>query len=184
MDTNQIIKEQLSLAPKELKAYISEEKWSLATQEVARNINCSQEQTEAIQNEVIITLLGLDLRTNIPNNLKEVGLNDLQIRQIVSELDEKVFKPVIEFLPTETEAENPENLIPQGDHLIEDSAGNKDNVLPPIPQKTTLEKKIGPIMNGSPEIDANWEKRKETLGEHQVVTETYKGSDPYREPLS
>ncbi len=189
-EVNTIINRRLKELPLQTLEVIK----SIPLQEILKNVsqinNLTDDQIDLFETETVLIILGLVSPTDYPENLvRMVGLNEASAIKIAKEVGEQIFNNLKGAAKkngaTKTEPQQPpqNQTLESPTHLIEDAEGNKDNILPPIPQKTTLEQKIAPIVNGAPEVNPDWEKRKGTLGEHSVMTETYGGKDPYREPL-
>jgi hypothetical protein len=125
-ETKKIIKDQLVVAAPTIRELILNDSWSMVVSEIAEKNNFSPDQTTGLENETLFVLLGLEFKGDFQKNIKEgVGIPDPLAQGVAKEIYEKVFKQVEEFLPTEVEGE-----LPAGNNLIEDSAGNADNIRP------------------------------------------------------
>lgn len=157
MDTeNNLIAKQLASAPREIKDALSKGMWSLVVSEIARRNNFSSDHATSLENEALFVLLGLEFLGDFQKNIKEgVGLSDALSQSIAQEIYEKIFKLVEEFLPTEVE----EDELPAGSNLIEDSAGNADNVRSELGSMNyELRKEGGGVKPNENQKEKWWEK--------------------------
>jgi hypothetical protein len=107
MDTEQLISEQLEIAPDEIRNYLAEGGWRDVVAEISDKNNLSQEQRVSFENEVLIVLLGLDLASNFKTNIQNsLGILEVQANDIDVEIQEKVFAEVAQWLPKEIEEED------------------------------------------------------------------------------
>src|SRR3989344_622239 len=124
-ETETIIKEQIKILPEELKQFISQDKWSSDLSEISRKNNLSEEQRVSLTNEVVFVLLGMEYWGDFAKNIsKELNIPEIVSRDITQEAEEKIFNEIKEWLPTGVEKES----LPS-DQLLEDAAGNADNII-------------------------------------------------------
>ncbi|TAL48825.1 hypothetical protein EPN83_03485 [Patescibacteria group bacterium] len=109
-ETRETLGEQIKTAPKEIRNFLSQNRWSLVISEIAKKNNFSSDQSTALENEVLFVLIGLeffgDFKTNIQ---RELSIPELFARDIDAEVQERIFKEVKGWLPKEKE---PDNLQP------------------------------------------------------------------------
>ena len=135
-ETETIIKEQIKILPEELKQFISQDKWSSDLSEISRKNNLSEEQRVSLTNEVVFVLLGMEYWGDFAKNIsKELNIPEIVSRDITQEAEEKIFNEIKEWLPTGVEKES----LPS-DQLLEDAAGNADNI---IDESETKEDELG-----------------------------------------
>jgi hypothetical protein len=129
------IEAQIALAPVELQSFLKEGRWLSVAKEISQKNRLSAEQGYALENEVLFVLISMEFKGDIETNIKrELGIPDILAHDIAEEIKERVFKEVEDFLPTEIESEEniPKTLVRPAGNLIEDAAGNADNVSPPL----------------------------------------------------
>ncbi len=194
MEYTDLIKERLDNAPQEIKEYLARSSWEAITLPLIQQNSLSAEQATSINNEIIFVLLGLELKQDFEKNTREnAKLPGILATNLNKEVQQKVFRPLSAFLPTESEDED---LLNNSKNLLEDAKGNSDNVLPPLVDHT---KEI-PLTNNPLEKPAQREEvPKMSLQEKlmsqiatppqgnkgaQIITKAYKEQDPYREPLN
>lgn len=180
METEQLIKEGIANAPKEVQEYLANSGWNTITDDIATQNNLSLEQKVELENEVLFVLIGFDIKTNLTKNIIEnVGLPSLTAGGIALEIEQKVFTPINQFLPTSIETEATPDRLTSSPTQIQPPT---TEVPLPIKPQTTLEEKIAPLI-GTPGEKIDWEERKLALEKSKIITDSYSGKDPYREPI-
>ncbi len=141
--TDQILKQQVANAPKQIRSYLREDLWTKVVSEIGLKNNLTPEQKTNLENEVLFVLISLEFKGDFQKNIQEnVKIPELLARDIAKEVYEKIFKQVESFLPTGVD----ENELPPANNLIEDSAGNADNVKPIVtPQQSTAQPSPTPV---------------------------------------
>jgi len=169
MDTNQIIKEQVELAPEEIKQILKSGSWSQTVNQISLTNNLSLEQKTALENEVLFVLLGMSLSTKLTENIQNsLSVNEMLAEKISSEIKTKIISSVNSLLPTEEESDEKLPEIPPED-------------LPAIIPGNL------PTDNNVPRFEKNYESgitNKESAEHDKPKPQGYpQGQDPYREPI-
>ncbi len=184
METEQLIKQGIENASTEIREYLANSAWNTITDNIATQSNLTEDQKIALENEVLFVLIGFDLKKNLTKNIIEnIGLSSIIAGGLAIELDQKVFMPVQNFLPTEMEGESSTNL--QTETIVQAIVPSQASMViipPPSKPQTTLEEKIAPLIGEASE-KVDWEERKIALEKNKIMTDSYSGKDPYREPI-
>ncbi|MBY0384088.1 hypothetical protein K2X05_02925 [bacterium] len=191
---------------------------------ISDKFNLSDDQKDSLSNEITLVMLGLQDDSGFIKKLQEnVGPNGNTAMAINHEVADSIFAKIRELIPSvknnnKSYIESPKitvsnnanketsvqksALLP-GINLIEDSKGNADNVLPPLPEEKGVTQapevprsiEIKQTVPNTPHItqqkpeptltDAEWEARKKALEAGELVMKTAYGSkpDPYREAI-
>ena len=177
MDQQQIIDEQIATLPIELKQFLSTSTWLETTRGVASQHHLSSEQSQTLEDEVLLVLLGLDLKENFSRNIQENGkISSLDAFPIAEEINTQIFSKIADFLPTELGAD--EDGIKQ--------LGQPTDLLSTPLNLSTGEREEKILTGvGTPNEKLAWEQRKQGVANTlpQAGEKKYGGVDPYREPL-
>ena len=190
MDREHIIKNQIEILPPELKAFFIEGSWLEKTRAIANKLGLSPDHSAHLEDELLVVIIGLDLKKNLVANLQEdLGISAELAEKVFTELDTTIFSTIDAYLPTEEESETPLELEQPHDliepHKLPTSIVGFPEEKALIPDSaqavTALEQKLNPVLTNSTDVKA-WEQRKEGVAD-KIVSESKYGSDPYREPL-
>ncbi|MEK9207180.1 MAG: hypothetical protein AAB922_01770 [Patescibacteria group bacterium] len=122
--------------PKDLKVVVMSNALERAFQEIGNQNRLSLDKTGALEELVIVTILGLLPREELQNNLqKELSLSTLQASTIAKSINENVFLKIREILQQEESGENTEeenNLISTEQGSTQYPDLNKDSILAEI----------------------------------------------------
>ena len=178
MESEKIIQKQIQSAPKEIKNLLAGDTWSQVVNEMAQKNNFSDEQKTALENEVVFVLLGMELASDLRQNIQSsLLIAEVLAQQISSEISDKVLKSVEHLLPKEIEEDSevtnqepqkqPESLLPE---------------IPPedLPAVVPTNLPIG--RNEQYAID-NGQKKELEKTVQPDQTSYPQGMDPYREPI-
>ncbi len=186
-----IIDEQIKKIPKELKDFLLKNQWITTTKEIAKKNNFSIQQSVSLENETLFVLIGLELKKDFKENIKrELTIPDILARDMADEIEERVFKEVNDFLPTEVEGEQvTTNPIPQKpaantaptQNTPINTGGVIPNNLPGAKPALDILQKQSALPTTPLEKTLS---QKTTSTENPVVEKKYyPGQDPYREPV-
>ena len=137
-------------------------------------------------------LIGLELKKDFKENIKrELTIPDILARDMADEIEERVFKEVNDFLPTEVEGETSiTNPIPQKpvtniaptQNIPINSVGMTPSNLPGAKPALDILQKQSALPTTSLEQTLS---QKTTSTENPVIEKKYyPGQDPYREPTN
>jgi hypothetical protein len=190
-ETNEILKKQIATAPKEIRAFLVKGSWLNVSREIAKKNNFSEDQTTSIEDEVLFVLIGLELKKDFKENIKrELYIPDILVRDMVDEIEERVFKEVNDFLPTEVEGETSiTNPIPQKPIAsVAPTQSAPANVVSTTPNNLPGAKPALDILQKQSSLPTT--SLEQTLSQKTTSTENpviekkyYPGQDPYREPV-
>ena len=97
--TDNEIKEYLSGLPKPVLELLQDDVWSKRVDEIASKYSLNEEQTDTLKNLVLFVLIGAEDPDTFEESLeKEVGISSLIGKQMVDELDARVFKYAFDFI--------------------------------------------------------------------------------------
>lgn len=187
----EILAEQYTILPDELKKYTSLESWKNVLKNILVRFNLSPDDSEMLNVRVIFVLFGLESYKDFERNLYEQGFSvPKEIgRVIVNDIFSSIFKPVQTYLDEVDikEKENESVVIDSGEVV------NKTQVLDEVenPIKTPPAFERAPnTSNGSNIIDDKLNKVvKLPSREEHTENKTFNSpqnkysTDPYREPI-
>ncbi len=206
MEDLKVLEQQINNAPEQIKKFLTEEKWVSVVGDIVKKDSLSAEQKTSLENEVLFVLIGLDLFSNLEKNIAEsLSLEPILAKAIVVELEERIFKDIKSFLPTEAETSTQtEKVIKTPD--LGSLPPVKSTVLEIPPQLSIVPE--GKVMDHLPPISPTQPKmqvdsRQETVDSQKIEIPKpiapiiqpskppvfvpppvgYSGKDPYREPL-
>lgn len=179
MEENNLLKERIESAPEQIREYIRGNQWTSVVKEVCQKNNLSQDQLSSLENEVLFILLGFDVQKNFTKNVEQnLKIPSVLANDISREFQNRVFSQFKNLLPVEIEGEGENILIKQAEMLIEDEAGNKDNVSP-APVKSA---NPTPGISFQNTIASRVPDAVAPTTENVIIKKQYPGQDPYREP--
>ncbi len=109
MEDSKILEQQITSAPEEIRKFIAEEKWVSVVEDIAKKDGLSLDQKTSLENEVLFALIGLDLLSNLEKNLStSLGIDPVLAKAVTMELNERIFKEMMAFLPTEIDVSSVE----------------------------------------------------------------------------
>lgn len=95
METDKIFREQLRAAPEALREAASSAQLPITLHKIERQLGLSEPQANALENEVIVVLLGLAPRQEFQNNVwRNLGVDQEQAHNIAREVHQQIFKPI------------------------------------------------------------------------------------------
>jgi len=104
MESEKILQEQIAKAPKEIRDILTSGVWSQTINQIAQTSNFSDEQKTALENEVLFVLLGMELLSDLQNNIQSSLAITPEITQsTVQKIKAEILNDVEEFLPEELE---------------------------------------------------------------------------------
>jgi len=197
MEENKLIKEQLEIAPLEIKKILVEGKWSATIKELAQKYSLAKDQLVSLENEVLFVLLGMELGRNLSENLKaNTGLDDQKTIEISKEIYEKILKSVEQFLPTDVEREIIETKKEGPSPAVPEVPPANLPVLEPDFAKETIAVKVGETAHNIPHVEIPNPKPQITDSNQNPISKPQTpvsplpntkypgGKDPYREPIA
>ncbi|MBX4200091.1 hypothetical protein KW790_01355 [Candidatus Parcubacteria bacterium] len=104
MNPEEVLKQQIESAPQEIKEFLAGEEWEPVINNLANNSGLTEEQKTSVENEIIFVLVGLDLRSNLKQNLQNIGLSDTIAKFVAAQIDTKILERFEGILPTSEEA--------------------------------------------------------------------------------
>ncbi len=212
MDESEIIlQERILKLPKELREFIAKETWLKTTELLGQKYLLTPEQNQSLEYCVLFVLIGFSQTSELLEQIK----NDLVISEdIALQIQNEIEKNIISTIPLFAFDVTlvPETLLEFPANLIEDSAGNSDNTLPPLPGAVEVQPAVlavsKPELTQSPTVpemrivtaptapkeiprpdptmtDEEWEARKKALEAGDLVMKRAYGekTDPYREAV-
>jgi hypothetical protein len=137
-ESTNIIKEQVSFLPPELKKYLAEGIWKDKVKAIGAEFALNEEQTSTLQFETMMVLIGLEDSANLSQNMQA----NLQIPLDIAEklainLKEKVLMEIQQFLPIFQGEKEPE--IIDGTNIQVDTLMTSTAPSSPIPPKVPLD---------------------------------------------
>jgi hypothetical protein len=161
------LQNQLKDLPQEIKKFISSALYTEQINNISKEAELTPEQKTAFENEVLFVLLGMELKEDLGNNIKnQLTIDDEKLENIIINVNTAIFEPVLDWLPLEEEGD------------LEQSS--TENIVPPIESTatTTFEK-------GDTDIEPTnkVEAEKPTFTNIPNYSDYDSGKDPYREPI-
>ncbi len=178
MEENNLLKERIESAPQQIRDYLKGNHWTSVVKEVCQKNNFSQEQLSSLENETLFILIGFDVQKNFTKNVEQnLKVPPALANDISKEFQSRVSSQFKDLLPAEIEGESENILIKQAEMLIEDVAGNKDNV------STAPIKPVNPVPGNSFQntLTSQAPDAVAPTTENVIVKKQYPGQDPYRE---
>lgn len=158
-ETNEIIKEQFKTLPKVIQDTITNSNWQEKIRRVVKNNNLHVDQGAAIENLVLITMLGIETPDTFVQNAKEyAGVSDDQAYTISNEVEREIFGDIRRKLISITETAD----------TVADVDREANSQLNRVAQDIENEVKI----NSKPSL------------KNKIPTDYFeKKEDPYKEPI-
>lgn len=127
------IKEKFSTLPKELRKFIVNESWTTIAESIAEKFNFNPDQTEKLEQETLMVLIGVESVKNFRANLiEELDVTYDQALKVSYEMNNQIFGQVAETL-RKMEEGGVENPAPESENVTPPE--NKiESVLPPEPE--------------------------------------------------
>lgn len=114
MESEKIIQEQITKAPKEIRDVLAGDGWSQTINQIAQTNTFSDEQKTALENEVLFVLLGMELLSGLQSNIQSSLAITPEIAQsIVQKVKTEILNAIEEFLPKELEDETEDTTVPE-----------------------------------------------------------------------
>jgi hypothetical protein len=148
--------------PEKLQDFISDPESSNKTDSIASKFNLSIDKSNILYDETLLLLMGLETENEFTTNLQtKLSVNEKIAVEIYYEVNENILKDIKNLIPKidtnnivaptpeakdillknlggNSKTQN-EPLLPQGNGLIENGAGNRDNIIPPIIETAPIE---------------------------------------------
>lgn len=122
MEIDNVLREQLSIAPNKIKQILLNKSWLKVTEEISGKNSLLKEQGETLENEILFVLLGMEYLSDLIQNIRiNVGLTEEKAHGIAQEAMDKIFKSI-------------ENLLPKAD-ITEKPVESKEEALQRLKEK-------------------------------------------------
>ena len=96
---HQTIREEIATLPIEKQGVINASGWEKISEEIGKSNSLDETEINNLQIQILLVLIGLELLENFPRNIEvEVELSGNEAVKIASQVQEKIFKPVVERL--------------------------------------------------------------------------------------
>ena len=105
-----ILKEQISKLSKKMRGYVLGNIWTDQLEKILSNFELQEYQKIAIENEVLLILMGLEPYTDLTENISKEAEVDFNMAKWISE---DVIKNILEPLAETEESENKKTPQPQ-----------------------------------------------------------------------
>ena len=115
MNDEQILEQHIKQAAPEIKALLSDvSSWDEPLQDIARKNSLSSDQLSSLENEVLFVLVGLDLRDNLAQNIRDsVGVEPALAEAMAHEVGERILSKIEAYLPSaETPSAEAQGTVP------------------------------------------------------------------------
>ena len=177
MDKQKIVENRLATLPPELKKFFVEGSWIEKTKLAANKLGLSPDHSDHLEDEVLVIIIGLDIKKNFVSNLTEnLSISSELANSVFREIDSEIFSHIDAYLPTEEEQEvlelkQPHDLI-EPHRLPTSIVGfpeEKAMVPDSVQAVTALEQKLNPVPANSTEVKV-WEQRKEGVADKITFT--------------
>lgn len=183
MDTVSIIKDQIVDASEGMKDFMEEDSWPGIIEQLSDRTNLSDEQKTTLENEVLFVLLGMSLLKNLQSNIqRELSVDTITANNLYVELNDRIFKVVEKWLPTQEEPAEQTITIENAQEIHPTTVPGETVHEVPHTEPTTNPSTLLGASNLKPTTN---NEQPTTIPEPQKPAgPQYKGSlDPYREPL-
>ena len=162
MNTDQILREQIDSLPDPLKDYVVRRGWAGSVDSISAKYNLNPEQKTALENELLLVILGLELADHFKPSLASQNVaTGSVLADLVKDCYDAIFEKLEAFLPDQ---EEPTDLEARPEEL----AAPQGSPTPPAPQPA--ERAASSESGSRPNLPP-------------LQSSYPAGQDPYREPI-
>lgn len=197
----QILRSQFSKLPQTMRDFISKGNWSGLLSNIARQFNLTEEKYTAIENEVLLVLIGLEPKEDFVENItRELGVDVNTAKWIEEDVERDIFSKVANEINAVWQAADAGSEEEQGEtEIVEnvesdtsgEASGGVGGSFEQIilnqaramqPARLASESVAGGPAREAPDNLPTGEQNQS--GQPKVIHNYINESDPYREPLA
>jgi len=191
MDNKEIIKERLEILPDTLKSFVLDENWRREAEKIGKQFNLDEEKYASFENEIFLTLLCFEPKSDFAENIKaEVGLDQNISNWVAEDVNKNIFSAVEYELEQINQMVEQEEQADNTEENIQTEA--EENAPEEAPEEMGESEEGNSIGQSFEQIISNQARAMQPArppgnlptGNKQPEVHNYMpGQDPYREPL-